>query len=196
MRRLHAEPQSRPPDIVAALEKFVGELSQRLGKPARFVAQWKPEDLPPAYNNVIREALIQLARNAMVHGVEPTPLRRALGKPVPAVLQFALVRHEAERQLEVLLQDDGRGVDLTRIRERARQLFPDDELEDAQALQLVFEPGFSTAKETTEDAGRGVGLDLVRSKVEGLGGMILVHSEPGVYCAFQIVLPLEPERPS
>jgi signal transduction histidine kinase len=196
MRRLNAGPSSRPADIVSALEKFVAELSQRLGKPARFVAQWKPEDLPAAYNNVIREALIQFARNSMVHGVETGPQRGALGKPAVATLQFAVRRHEAEGQLEVLFQDDGRGLDPHRIRERAREIFPLDEPDDAQALQVIFEPGFSTARETTEDAGRGVGLDLVRSKVEGLGGMVLVHSQPGAYCAFQIVLPLEPVSPS
>jgi chemotaxis protein histidine kinase CheA len=193
-RKPTADPApSRAADLVPALETLIADLAARLGKPARFIARWNPEELPPAYGPAVREALIQLARNAMVHGVETEALRRQAGKPVPATLQFALRRHEQEGQLEVLFQDDGRGLDLGTIRARARELFGSDVLDDAQAAQVIFEPGFSTAAATTGDAGRGVGLDLVRERVEGLGGMILVHSEPGVFCAFQIVLPLQPE---
>jgi chemotaxis protein histidine kinase CheA len=191
-RKLVGGARSRPADLGSALEALIADLSSRLGKPARFVARWSPDDLPAAYGPVIREALIQLARNAMVHGVETEPQRRQSGKPVPAVLQLALRRHEPERQLEVLFQDDGRGLDLDRIRQRAHELFGTDGLDDERAAQIIFEPGFSTAGETTGDAGRGVGLDLVRDRIESLGGVILVHSEPGVFCAFQIVLPLDP----
>lgn len=188
-----SEAQPRPQEVVPALEAMVADLSTRLGKPARFIAHWHPDDLPAEYSAVVREALIQLARNAMVHGVETEEERRHAGKPAAAVLQFALRRHAGEGQLEILFQDDGRGLDLKRIRERGRELFGVSVLEDGQAAQLIFEPGFSTARTTTLDAGRGVGLDLVRERVESLGGMILVHSEPGVFCAFQIVLPLQPE---
>jgi HPt (histidine-containing phosphotransfer) domain-containing protein len=192
-RRTSDQPRSRPQEIVPALEALIADLSSRLGKPARFVARWRPEDLPAAYGAAVREALIQLARNSMAHGVETQQERRRLGKPVPAVLQFALRRYEKEGQLEVLFQDDGCGLDLDRIRNRARELFGSADLDDKRAAQVIFEPGFSTATTTTADAGRGVGLDLVRDKIESLGGMILVHSERGVFCAFQIVLPLEPE---
>jgi HPt (histidine-containing phosphotransfer) domain-containing protein len=192
LRKMNVSPESRPLDMISALEKFVSELSTRLGKPARFVARCEQKDLPGAYSSVIREALIQFARNSMVHGVETEKERRILGKAVPAILQFALRRHEAEGQLEAVFQDDGRGLDLDRIRERARDLFSIDQLDDGQAAQVIFEAGFSTAQAATGDAGRGVGLDLVRSKIESLGGTILAHSKLGVYCAFQIVLPLEP----
>ncbi len=188
-----ADPVSNRPDIVSSLDALTNDLSSRLGKPARFIAHWRPEDLPPAYAGVVREALIQLTRNSMVHGVETAQERREAGKPARAVLQVALRRHEAEGQLEVLFQDDGRGLDLDRIRQRALELFGNKVLSDDEAAQLIFEPGFSTATTTTNDAGRGVGLDLVRDRVESLGGMILVHSEPSVFCAFQIILPLDPE---
>jgi signal transduction histidine kinase len=192
-RRAADSVPSRPADLVSSLEALTTGLSSRLGKPARFIAHWRPEDLPPVYAGVVREALIQLTRNSMVHGVEPEQERREAGKPGRAVLQVALRRHEEEGQLEVLFQDDGRGLDLDRIRLRALELFGNKVLSDDQAAQVIFEPGFSTAPETTADAGRGVGLDLVRDRVESLGGMILVHTEPGIYCAFQIILPLEPE---
>lgn len=183
----------RPPDLVADLERLVADLSSRLGKPARLVARWNREELPGAYADLLREVLIQLVRNALVHGVETEQQRREANKHVPAVLQFALRRHELEGQLEIVFQDDGRGLDLDRIRQRARELFGYEDLDDTQAAQVIFEPRFSTAETTTGDAGRGVGLDLVRERVEGAGGMILAHSQPGVFCAFQIVLPLQPE---
>lgn len=191
-KRVSEPPDRRPPDLMPDVEQLIADLSARLGKPARFLAHWNPDDLPADYRGVIREALIQFARNSMVHGVETEGERRKAGKTVPAVLQFALRRHEQEGQLEVVFQDDGRGLDLDRIRDRARQLYGLAELNDEQAAQVIFEPGFSTAGETTGDAGRGVGLDLVREKVESLGGMILAHGEPGVFCAFQIILPLPP----
>jgi two-component system chemotaxis sensor kinase CheA len=184
---------TRPADLLSVLEALTADLSSRLGKPARFVAHWSDEDLPVAYAGLMREALIQLTRNSMVHGVETEQERKQTGKPVRAVLQVALRRHEAEGQLEVLFQDDGRGLDLDRIRQRALELFGNKVLSDDQAAQVIFEPGFSTATTTTSDAGRGVGLDLVRDRVESLGGMILVHSEPTVFCAFQIILPFDPE---
>lgn len=191
-KRVSKPSDHRSPDLVLDVEQLIADLSARLGKPARFLAHWNPHDLPAVHGAVIREALIQFARNSMVHGVETEQERRQAGKTVPAVLQFALRRHEQDAQLEVVFQDDGRGLDLDRIRDRARQLYGLAELDDEQAAQVIFEPGFSTAGETTGDAGRGVGLDLVREKVEGLGGMILAHGEPGVFCAFQIILPLPP----
>lgn len=197
--RLSAMATRKPvalPDPVVALEQLIADLAKRLGKPARFVAHWNPNDLPASYGPVIREALIQFARNSMVHGIESEAERRQNGKNVPAVLQFALRRYEEEGQLEIVFQDDGRGLDLARLRERARELFRFDDLDDAQAMQMIFEPGFSTADQVTGDAGRGVGLDLVREKVRNLGGVILVHSEPGVFCAFQLVLPLVPKEGS
>jgi two-component system chemotaxis sensor kinase CheA len=187
------DPSRQAADIELTLKTLIADLSTRLGKPARFIARWSPADLPAAYAGIVREVLIQLARNAMVHGLETERQRLQAGKRIPAVLQFALRRHEPEGQLEVLFQDDGQGLDLDRIRVRARELFGREDLDDGEAAQVIFEPGFSTTVTTTVDAGRGVGLDLVRNRVEGLGGMVLVHSQRGVFCAFQIVLPLEPE---
>lgn len=192
-RRTTATPRPQL-DLVSMIEKLVAELATKLGKPARFIAQWNDDDLPEPYRALSRDVLIQLARNSMMHGVETEAQRRQSGKALPAVLQVALRRHEAEGQLEIVFQDDGRGLDLDRIRTRAGELFDLAYLDEAQMAQLIFEPGFSTAEKTTADAGRGVGLDLVREQVERAGGVILVHSEPGVFCAFQIVLPLHPEK--
>jgi chemotaxis protein histidine kinase CheA len=195
-RRTGDTPERQPPDLMSTLDRLIGDLATRLGKPARFVAHWNDGDLPKAYAGLVRDSLVQLARNSMVHGVETESQRGQSGKSVPAVLQVALRRHEAEGQLEIVFQDDGRGLELERIRLRAGEMFDVAILDDEQLAQVIFEPGFSTAVETTADAGRGVGLDLVREKIEKAGGMILVHSEPGVFCAFQILLPLHPQGES
>jgi HPt (histidine-containing phosphotransfer) domain-containing protein len=180
-----------PPDLEGTLHELIADLSKRLGKPAQFLAHWNPKDLPSGSVALVREALIQLARNAMVHGIETEAERVRAGKDAQAVLQFAVRRYETERQLEIVFQDDGRGLDLERIRERGRAMFGSRRFEDdSEVAQLIFEPGFSTAHDVDGDAGRGVGLDLVRENVTRAGGMILVHSEPGVFCAFQILLPL------
>jgi signal transduction histidine kinase len=168
------QPPPRPADIAASAASLIADLAKRLGKPARFIAHWNPAELPPQYDSLVREAVIQFARNSMVHGIETEIERRRAGKEIEAVLQLALRLHPQERQVEIVFQDDGRGI-------------------DQQVAQRVFEPGFSTATETTEDAGRGVGLDLVKERVESAGGAVLVHSEPGAFCAFQIVLPLRGE---
>lgn len=193
-RTLVAATPQPPIDLMSSIETLINDLASRLNKPARFLAQWNDAELPDAYRSLVREALIQLARNSMTHGVETEAQRHQSGKTSPAIVQVALRRHEAEGQLEIVFQDDGRGLDLDRIRMRAGELFELAYLDDAQLAQMIFEPGFSTAEATTPDAGRGVGLDLVRERVERAGGVILVHSEPGVFCAFQIVLPLQPEK--
>ncbi|HEX7831491.1 MAG TPA: ATP-binding protein [Thermoanaerobaculia bacterium] len=195
-RRTNETAEKPAPDLMSTLDHLISDLSVRLGKPIQFVTHWNDADLPKAYAGLVRDVLVQLARNSMVHGVESDPQRRQSGKPVPAVLQVALRRHQAEGQLEIVFQDDGRGLELERIRLRAGEMFDVAILDDEQLAQVIFEPGFSTAVETTSDAGRGVGLDLVRAKIEKAGGMILVHSEPGVFCAFQILLPLQPQGES
>lgn len=175
--------------LIPTLQSSIADLSHRLAKPATLVLHDGATELPAEYAGLVRDVLIQLTRNALVHGIETAQERKRAAKPLPATVQLAIRRHESERQLEIVFQDDGRGLDLARIRQRGRELFGRD-FNDSEAAQLIFEPGFSTASETTTDAGRGVGLDLVREKIESAGGVILVHSEPGAFCAFQIVLPL------
>lgn len=190
------EPKSvAPPTLAASLEQFVSDLANELGKPARFLWRLNGMTIPDRYTPVVREALAQLARNALVHGVEAPEVRRLRSKPAMATLQLAARRRPGSGAIELIFQDDGGGLDLAALRARAEQLGlsmgstvgSDDELRG-----LIFLPGFSTASKTTLHAGRGVGLDLLRSRIESAGGRIAVHSEPGRFCAFQILLPLEP----
>ena len=171
------------------IARLVSELAERLGKPARFYTRVVEHEVPAEYRGLLRETLAQLARNAMIHGLEPAAERRRLGKPEVGTLQVALRQHPRQRRWEFVFQDDGAGLDLDKISRRARELGLGNVRRDELA-QLIFRSGFSTASETTVDAGRGVGMDMVRSRIAERGGVILPHSKPGVFCAFQILLPI------
>jgi chemosensory pili system protein ChpA (sensor histidine kinase/response regulator) len=132
-----------------------------------------------------------LLRNAIVHGIESREQRQAAGKSEVGELRVE-IRQEGN---EVVIQfaDDGRGLDIDRIREKAKAtgLLTDDmEMSDVEVGDLIFHPGFSTATEVTELAGRGVGMDVVRSEAAALGGRVSTWSEPGKGAHFTIHLPL------
>ncbi len=147
-----------------------------------------------------------LLRNAVVHGIEPAEQRIAVGKPATGtVILGATVEGNA---LQLWLQDDGRGLDLAHVRQRAIAaglLSADEEPKDdaaeddtadagapgdAALAELIFAPGFSTATEVTALSGRGIGMDAVAAEVQSLGGRIAVHSEPGQGCRFTLSVPI------
>ncbi len=177
-------------------------LSERLFRVARQTAKETDKrvnlDIRGGAVEIDRSVLEQMAapfehllRNAIVHGIEPRAQRGVAGKPETGEL---LVQVSQEGN-EVVLQfsDDGAGLDLERIRAKARAqglIAPDAGLTDAEAADLIFAPGFSTADSLTELAGRGVGMDVVRSEAGALGGRVTIASEPGKGARFTIRLPL------
>jgi len=132
-----------------------------------------------------------LLRNAIVHGIEPREQRVAAGKPETGELLVQVSQQGNE--VEIRFADDGAGLDLARIRAKAASLgllAEGEDVSDQDAAELVFEPGFSTADTLTELAGRGVGMDVVRSEARALGGRVDVETTPGRGAAFAIHLPL------
>jgi chemosensory pili system protein ChpA (sensor histidine kinase/response regulator) len=132
-----------------------------------------------------------LLRNAVAHGIEDSSIRADAGKPVVGTITINL--HQQSNDVTVEFSDDGGGLDLDRIREKAHAdglLSGGESLTDSEAANLVFTPGFSTASEITEFAGRGIGLDVVRSEVNALGGRIETSTERGQGTTFKLVLPL------
>ena len=132
-----------------------------------------------------------LLRNAIVHGIEPRDVRRAAGKNEVGELLVEIRQEGNEVVME--FSDDGQGLNIGRIRDKAMRiglLTGDGELSDEEVTDLIFHPGFSTADEITELAGRGVGMDVVRSEAAALGGRVSTWSEPGKGTHFTIHLPL------
>ncbi|MFO1326968.1 MAG: Hpt domain-containing protein [Rubrivivax sp.] len=132
-----------------------------------------------------------LLRNCVAHGIEAPADRQAAGKDATGEIRVTVTQEGNE--IGVDCRDDGRGLDLVRIRERAEQrglLRADQPASDAELVNLIFAPGFSTASEVTELAGRGVGLDVVRSEVNSMGGRIETASTPGLGTSFRLLLPL------
>ncbi|MCE0497146.1 MAG: Hpt domain-containing protein [Methylacidiphilales bacterium] len=175
--------------LMEKLARFIADLTERLHKPVVFHTTVTDAVLPEAHMEILYDSLIHLARNSMVHGIESAEERATRGKNPTGIIQLELRSHPDCD--EIIFQDDGAGLNYDKIRRRVLRLGwvieSDDELR-----QAIFEPGFSTADSVTELAGRGVGLDAIRSALQKVGGRIIPHSEPGAYCAFQILLPKVP----
>jgi chemosensory pili system protein ChpA (sensor histidine kinase/response regulator) len=136
-------------------------------------------------------AFEHLLRNAVAHGIEPAPVRLAAGKPAVGALSIGVQQDGSD--VSVTFADDGAGLQIDKIQARAQAsglLAPDQVLSHDEAAQLLFVPGFSTADEVTELAGRGIGLDVVLSEVSAIGGRIETHSQPGLGTSFKVVFPL------
>jgi chemosensory pili system protein ChpA (sensor histidine kinase/response regulator) len=136
-------------------------------------------------------AFEHLLRNCVAHGIEDPAVRTAAGKEASGTILINL--HQEGNDVSVEFRDDGAGLDLPRIREKAMQqgLVPaGHDITDAEAAQMIFMPGFSTATHVTELAGRGIGMDVVRAEVNGLGGRIETATTAGQGTSFKLVLPL------
>ncbi|MBG9389487.1 hybrid sensor histidine kinase/response regulator [Caenimonas aquaedulcis] len=136
-------------------------------------------------------AFEHLLRNCVAHGIEEPSVRAAAGKDPSGTILIHLAQEGNDVSVE--FRDDGGGLDLARIRAKAMQqglITPGQELSDADAANLIFTPGFSTATAVTELAGRGIGMDVVRSEVNALGGRIETNTATGKGTSFKLVLPL------
>ncbi len=136
-------------------------------------------------------AFEHMLRNSIAHGIETAQQREAAGKPAAGTITISL--HQEGNDVSVAFSDDGAGLNLLRIREKAQSqglVAPGQSLSDAEAANMIFMPGFSTATSVTELAGRGIGMDVVRSEVQALGGRIETATTAGAGTSFKLVLPL------
>lgn len=180
----------------AMLDKLAQRIATDHGKSVRVVATGL-ETVPTQYARPLRDIMIQLVRNAVVHGIEPVEVRRAAGKDPSGVLQLRFNR--GPQGFELSFEDDGAGIDDRHVREAAvaRGLVNSEQamaLDAKAVLALLFRPGFSTRGREDRDAGRGVGLDLVRRTVQELGGRVGLVTIPGKCTRFRITLQAEPAR--
>ena len=173
------------------LYAVVRQTSKELGKQVRLNILGGTIEMDRGMLERMMPAFEHLLRNCVAHGIESPEQRQELGKPAVGTIEIVLSQERNDVALSV--EDDGAGLNLERIRAKAisLKLWTDERhmtLEDAG--RLIFEPGFTTAAEVTGVAGRGIGMDVVRSEVNALGGRIETHTEPGRGSAFRLVLPL------
>ena len=165
--------------VLQRFPRLVREMSANLGKPVRLDIEGDETEADKAVVEMLFEPLLHLVRNAMDHGVESASERAAAGKPATASLRIKAERGGDQILIEV--SDDGAGIDLPRVRKAAvtHGLITEDQLltmSEADTLDLIFAPGFSTAAQVTETSGRGVGMDAVRRAAERLGGRVTLAS--------------------
>ncbi len=178
------------------------EVFRRLGRPLRDAARSEGKEvrletlggelrIPKDFLEPLAEVLLHLVRNAVAHGIEPPQERQRKGKDAEGLVRVALQREDAALRISVI--DDGRGIDYGAIRQKAIALgwLAADSPSDERTLQsFLFRPGFSTRASADVLAGRGVGMDVVATQVQRLGGHVVLHSQAGRGTAVEILLPL------
>lgn len=177
--------------LAERLHRLVRQTAKELGKRASLELQGASVELDRSVLERITGPLEHLLRNALTHGIEPVARRAAAGKPETGEIRLD-VRQE-NNEIVLSLADDGEGLDLEKIRDKALQrglIDAAEQVSEQRLAELIFVPGFSTAEEVTEIAGRGVGMDVVKDEVGGLGGRIELESAPQRGSRFTIRLPL------
>ena len=175
------------------IPRVVRDLSNELGKQIRIESSGDNTEIDRQLLETIKECIVHIVRNAADHGIEAPAERIAADKP-----PSGLIRLNAGQQgssIIVEISDDGRGIDIDRVRDRAfaAGLIDEDarfQLPDQSIARLIFEPGFSTAASVTNVSGRGVGLDVVRASIEQAGGSVDIANHPGLGTSIVLKLPL------
>jgi chemosensory pili system protein ChpA (sensor histidine kinase/response regulator) len=173
------------------LYRVVRQASKDTGKQVRLDIVGGSIEMDRGVLDRMTPAFEHLLRNCVAHGIEDSAVREKAGKDASGLIVIDL--HHEGNDVSVSFRDDGAGLDNKRIAERARALGllgHDQELSAEEATELIFKPGFSTAGQVSELAGRGIGMDVVRAQIAALGGRIETHSNPGQGTTFKLVLPL------
>lgn len=169
--------------VLRGFSRMVRDVAEQLGKEVRLVIEGDDVEADRRILEELKDPLVHLLRNAVDHGLEKPAVRLAKGKPPEGTVKIRVVQHDA-RTVSVVVEDDGQGIDPERLREEAvrRGLLSReeaDQMADETAVQLIFRSDLSTSPMITELSGRGLGMAIVKEKVEGLGGRLLVQTEKG-----------------
>ncbi len=180
-------------NVWSKLPRAVRDTAASLGKQAQLVLQGAETELDKTLLEAIKDPLTHLVRNAVDHGIEAPEVRAARGKPREGRIELK-AWHEGG-QVNLVLSDDGAGIEPGKLKAKAvaKGFLAADKaakLSDREALALIFLPGFSTADKVSAVSGRGVGMDVVRTNVERIGGTVDVQSTPGAGTVFKIKIPL------
>ncbi len=173
--------------------RIVRDLAKALGKKVNLHLEGTETELDRSIIEAIKDPLTHLVRNAIDHGIEPPDERVQIGKPAEGTL--VLRAYQEGGQVVIEIEDDGKGIDIEKVRKKAieKGFMTVEEAERAsekELLNLIFKPGFSTAEKVTQVSGRGVGMDVVKSNIEKLGGSIELNTVRGKGTTVKIKIPL------
>lgn len=179
--------------LFRSFPRLIRDIAHQLDKNVTLVTRGETTEADKAIVDRLFEPMVHLVRNALDHGVENPGERRAAGKPEAATVSIAAFRVADRLMIEVT--DDGRGIDPEVVRRKAfeRQILPSDQLAalpDERVVDLVFFAGFSTAAAVSDISGRGIGMDVVRTAIEQIGGRIALESKVGVGTTVRLDLPM------
>ena len=177
--------------IFSRFPRLVRDLSKNLNKKINLVIEGEETELDKSVIEDLLDPIMHSVRNSVDHGIESAELREAAGKPEEG--RVLLKATNEGNMIVIEISDDGKGIDVEAVKAKAVDrgiLSPNKVLTDVEAFNLIFEPGFSTARQVTSISGRGVGLDVVRRSIEKLNGTVTVSSEKGKGTKFIIKLPL------
>jgi two-component system, chemotaxis family, sensor histidine kinase and response regulator PixL len=179
-------------DVVGRFPRAIRDLAKQFGKPATLKIQGGSTLIDRTVLGILGDPLMHLLRNAFDHGLEDTETRIARGKPAQGTIEIKAFYRGNETF--IIVSDDGGGINLDKIREKAIRMGLDQaQLNNASPkdlLDLIFEPGFSTAEQVTELSGRGVGMDVVRTNLQQVRGKITVNTQPGLGTTFTLSVPV------
>jgi two-component system chemotaxis sensor kinase CheA len=180
-------------NVWSKLPRVVRDLAAACGKQVRLEMEGKDIELDRTIIEAIKDPLTHIVRNAVDHGIEPPEVREARGKPVEGCLKMRAY-HEGG-QVTIEIADDGGGIDFERVRQKAMQrglinLEQAARMSEHESINLLFLPGFTTADKVTNMSGRGVGMDVVKSNIEKIGGTVDMQSELFQGATIKIKIPL------
>lgn len=173
------------------MTRLVRDLARNIGKNVNFVMEGEDTEIDRNMADAIKDPLVHMVRNAVDHGIEMPEIREKTGKPRDGLIKLSA--YHSAGSVVVEIEDDGKGIDREVIINKALEkgLISDgNTLSDREVFNLLFEPGFSTAKTVTDVSGRGVGMDVVKKNIEALRGQTEIQSVPGKGSVFQMRLPL------
>jgi two-component system chemotaxis sensor kinase CheA len=180
-------------NVFSKFPRIIRDLSQALHRKVRLVMEGQETELDKSLLEAIKDPLTHAVRNSLDHGIEPPEKRIAAGKDPEGTLKLRAYQESSHVIIEV--SDDGAGIGVERVRNKAieRGLIAAERaahLSERELLQLIFLPGFSTAEAVTNVSGRGVGMDVVRTNVEKIGGKVEIDSRPGKGTTLRLRIPL------
>lgn len=175
------------------LPRVVRDLAAACGKSVRIEMEGQETELDKTIIEAIKDPLTHIVRNSADHGIEKPEVRVACGKPEEGCLKMRAY-HEGG-QVNIEITDDGGGINIERVKQKALQrglITPEQaaRMSDHEALHLIFLPGFSTAEKISNVSGRGVGMDVVKTNIEKIGGTVDLQSQPGLGTTLKIKIPL------